>query len=130
MRTATRKRSARLVVLDVLRDRGSRGVTAHECARLARLDVNTASARLATLKGSGTVVRTSDKRRGCSVYVLAEYVERSTPTRREHVPTPKARRVIEDVERARLIRALDDVRLALDYARVALDGLLDDEVTS
>jgi DNA-binding IclR family transcriptional regulator len=118
-----------VLVLDVLRERGERGATSSEVASRTRLDQNTASARLATLKGTGEVIRTSTKRRGRSVYVLAEHVERETSTvrRREHVPTSTVRRrTLDNVERDRLVRALDDVRLALDYARVALDGLLDD----
>lgn len=126
MRPTTKRKSARSRVLDVLADRGARGVTFSEVASITRLDPNTASARLATLKGEGLVVRTSDRRRGRSVYVLREHVETTAPTtaRRRSVDLPSIRRRVEVVaDRARVLDALDDIRLALDYGRVALDAL-------
>lgn len=131
MRTRPRK-SARAVTLDVLAKAGARGVTCHEVSSRSRLDVNTSSARLATLKGQGIVVRTTTRRRGCSVYVLAEHVgddARSTTRRRVAELPSIVRRVESRVDRAKVLDALDDVRLALDYGRVAvdtLDALLDE----
>lgn len=126
MRPTTKRTSGRSRVLAVLADRGARGVTFSEVASITRLDPNTASARLATLKGEGVAVRTEDKRRGRSVYVLAEHVDATVPTtaRRRSVDLPSIRRRVEVVaDRARVLDALDDVRLALDYGRVALDAL-------
>lgn len=126
MGTTTKRTSGRSRVLAVLADRGARGVTSSEVASIARLDPNTASARLATLKGEGVAVRTADKRRGRSVYVLAEHVDATVPTtaRRRVADLPSMRRRVEIVaDRARVLDALDDIRLALDYGRVALDAL-------
>lgn len=126
MRPTTKRTSARARVLAVLADRGARGVTFSEVASITKIDPNTASARLATLKGEGLAVRTSDKRRGRSVYVLREHVDATAPVtaRRRVAELPSIRRRVEIVaDRARVLDALDDIRLALDYGRVALDAL-------